>query len=89
MTRRDLFIAALERKLGTPVLWGAKGPEAHDCSGLVTVCLLEVGGPDLRAPHTSQALHDATRPLPFGELPLGGDLVFHGKSANEISHVSI
>jgi cell wall-associated NlpC family hydrolase len=33
---------------GAPYLWGHKGPDAFDCSGLVTYSLWEAGGPDWR-----------------------------------------
>jgi cell wall-associated NlpC family hydrolase len=33
---------------GKPYVWGRKGPEEFDCSGLVTYSLWEAGGPDWR-----------------------------------------
>lgn len=89
MTARSEFTQAAESLLGMPVLWSQKGPDSYDCSGLVTACLKKVGGPDLRHTHNAQALHDVTRALHFGELPLAGDLVFYGASPKAVIHVAI
>jgi cell wall-associated NlpC family hydrolase len=80
MNARVRFLAAVKAKLDYPVVWAAKGPDAFDCSGLVTACLLEVGGRDLRHIDNAQALHDKTRELGMGptEKPLPADLVFYG-----------
>lgn len=63
-----------------PVLWNGKGPDAYDCSGLVTCSLRDVGGPDLTSLENAQALHDHTRALGAGptDTPIAGDLVFYG-----------
>lgn len=79
-SHRVLFLKAVEAKLGKPVLWGAKGDHAYDCSGSVTASLKEIGGPDLRATDNAHALHEKSRELgaPATEHPLPGDLVFYG-----------
>lgn len=89
---RIRFMSAVETQMGKPSLWAAKGPDAFDCSGLVTYCLWRIGGPDWRANHNSQALHDVTRPLSktnAKDVPLMGDLAFYGSDARSISHVTI
>jgi cell wall-associated NlpC family hydrolase len=71
--------------MGDVVLWGDL-----DCSELVARSLLDAGGPDWRATHTAQRLHDdATRDIVPGEHELPGDLVFHGRDASHVSHVGI
>lgn len=77
---RVRFLKFLETLIGRPVLWGAKGPEAFDCSGSVTFSLKAIGGPDLTATDNAHALHDKTRELGAvaTESPLPGDLVFYG-----------
>lgn len=79
-SHRVRFLKAVEALLGKPVLWGAKGPDAFDCSGSVTHSLKEIGGPDLTATDNAHALHSKTRELgaPATEHPLPGDLVFYG-----------
>ena len=34
MTQADIFSQYLHEQLGEPYIWGEKGPDAHDCSGL-------------------------------------------------------
>lgn len=98
----EAVIEAAQRRLGRPYVWRGKGEylwsphglERHaftepvfDCSGLVTDALLDVGGPDLRASHSTQTMFDA-----FPEAPdanARGVLRFYGKGPNEISHVAI
>lgn len=78
---RVRFLKAVEAKIGSPVLWAAKGPDAYDCSGLVTRCVVEAGGPDLTKLENAQGLHDhSSRELGQAptEKPLPGDLVFYG-----------
>lgn len=51
--------------------------EVFDCSGLVSVGLMAIGGPDLRATHNAAAFFLASEPLDFLEAQ-AGDLVFYG-----------
>lgn len=91
LTARQRFVELALARLGSVVLWGAKGPRAFDCSGLVTVCLHLAGGKDLTETHNSQSLADDTANLLTapGAEPLPGDLVFYGADAEHISHVAI
>lgn len=79
-SHRVLFLKAVEALIGRPVLWGAKGPTAFDCSGSVTYALKSIGGPDLTHVDNAQALHDKTRELGTAptDKPLPGDLAFYG-----------
>ena len=65
-------IAYAEAQLGKPYLWGATGPDAFDCSGLVMEAYASA---DVTIPRTSQDQW-ATLPHipPGGQRP--GDLVF-------------
>lgn len=96
-TKRLDFLARAAGLEGSPYLWAAKGRRvgwvggrevlAFDCSGLVTHCLLEVGGPDLRAFHNCQRLWDELPPV---ETPLPGDLAFYSRTPDgRISHVMV
>ena len=62
--------------------------EVFDCSGLVSVSLMGVGGPDLRATHNAAAFFAASEPVEFLEAQ-AGDLVFYGDAAAKPSHVAI
>lgn len=71
---------------GKPYVWGAKGPDTFDCSGVVTWLLHEVGGPDWRALHNAQRLWNELEPT---DRPAPGDLAFYGHGKNLISHVMV
>ena len=59
-------------KLGTPYVWGAAGPSAFDCSGLVTWAFAQIG---VSVPHSSYALASMGTPVSRDQLQ-PGDLVF-------------
>jgi cell wall-associated NlpC family hydrolase len=59
-------------KLGTPYVWGAAGPSAFDCSGLVTWAFAQMG---VSVPHSSYALAGMGTPVSRDQLQ-PGDLVF-------------
>ena len=89
MSVRNRFVIYALERLGEVVLWGDL-----DCSDLVARSLLDAGGPDWRATHTAQRLHDdETRTLINEEQPEPGDLVFHGYHATngalKVTHVGI
>ena len=59
-------------KLGSPYVWGATGPDAFDCSGLVQAAYRSAG---ISLPRTTYAQIGAGRRVSRSEL-LPGDLVF-------------
>lgn len=61
------------RQVGKPYVWGAKGPNAFDCSGLVQAAWAAVGVP-LTGGTTTQ-VHDGTA-VPGVALAQAGDLLF-------------
>ncbi|MFE7859966.1 NlpC/P60 family protein [Streptomyces sp. NPDC057403] len=69
-------------KLGSPYVWGATGPDAFDCSGLVQSAYRSAG---VSLPRTTYAQIDAGRRVSRSELR-PGDLVFFYSG---ISHVGI
>ncbi|MGW4485863.1 NlpC/P60 family protein [Amycolatopsis sp. NPDC004368] len=77
--------AALARamtQLGKPYAWGAAGPNAYDCSGLVVWAFKQVG---VALPHSSRL--QSTRGTAVAKAALQpGDLVFF---YNPVSHVGI
>lgn len=83
---REAFVAWCRAQLGKPVLWGQL-----DCSELVARGILAVGGPDMRATHTAQRMHDETPDLVTSQspAPLDGDLMFYGLDAAHVVHVAI
>lgn len=69
-------------QLGKPYRYGAAGPGAFDCSGLVMYCYARVG---VRLPHSSSAQYGCGAPVSRSELS-PGDLVFF---YSPIHHVGI
>ncbi len=69
-------------KLGEPYVWGAAGPNAFDCSGLIVWAYKQLG---IALPHSSATL--ATMGTPVSKAALQpGDLVFF---YSPVSHVGI
>ncbi|MFC8037489.1 C40 family peptidase, partial [Streptomyces griseoincarnatus] len=75
-------VAYAHQKLGSPYVWGATGPDAFDCSGLVLAAYRSAG---VSLPRTTYAQIDAGRRVTRSEL-LPGDLVFFYSG---ISHVGL
>ncbi|MFK4101436.1 NlpC/P60 family protein [Streptomyces sp. NPDC019531] len=69
-------------KLGSPYVWGATGPDAFDCSGLIQAAYRSAG---ISLPRTTYAQIDAGQRVSRSEL-LPGDLVFFYSG---ISHVGL
>jgi cell wall-associated NlpC family hydrolase len=81
-SRAQSAISYAYSKLGSPYVWGATGPDAFDCSGLVQAAYRSAG---VSLPRTTYAQIGAGRRVARSEL-LPGDLVFFYSG---ISHVGI
>ncbi len=71
-----------------PYIWGAEGPNAFDCSGLVQWSYAQAG---LRLPRTARPQYRATKKVAFSDLA-PGDLLFWANDTsdwNTIHHVAI
>jgi peptidoglycan DL-endopeptidase CwlO len=75
-------IAAAESRVGDPYVFGAAGPNAFDCSGLVQWAFAQAG---ISLPHSSGAQYSDTTHIPMSALQ-PGDLVFF---ADPSQHVAI
>lgn len=69
-------------RIGDPYVWGAAGPSAFDCSGLVVWAYAQIG---IGLPHYTGYLWNSGEHIPRSELE-PGDLVFFFA---DISHVGI
>lgn len=69
-------------KIGVPYVWGAAGPRAFDCSGLVQWAFKRVG---ISLPRTSAAQSRVGVPVAKGDLR-PGDLVFF---YSPVTHVAM
>jgi cell wall-associated NlpC family hydrolase len=75
-------VANAMSKIGAPYRWGAAGPDAFDCSGLVSWAFKNAG---ISLPRTSRAMSQVGTPVAKSDLR-PGDLVFFYKP---VSHVAI
>jgi cell wall-associated NlpC family hydrolase len=73
----DRAVAYAKTKLGLPYVWGAQGPRAYDCSGLVQDAYRHAG---ISLPRTTYELISVGRVVPRGEIR-EGDLVLSNFSA--------
>jgi len=80
--RRGSAMSIAMRKLGAPYRWGAAGPGAFDCSGLVYWSYRQIG---MTLPRSSSAQSRVGTPVSKGALQ-PGDLVFFYRP---VSHVAI
>lgn len=70
--RKKILIAALSKVGKTTYVWGASGPDAYDCSGLVQYAYAAAG---LKVPHSSASDRAMCSVKPISELE-AGDMVF-------------
>jgi cell wall-associated NlpC family hydrolase len=73
--------AALTR-LGSPYSWGAGGPGAFDCSGLVMWAFQQAG---IYLPHSSQALANGGQPVSMDQMQPGDIITYY----SDASHVGM
>jgi hypothetical protein len=82
----DIVGYALTQR-GDPYVWGAEGPNAFDCSGLVEYVYKRFG---LTTPRTTADMMASDRLQPITRAQLQpGDLVFSNWSGRKSSHVGI
>jgi cell wall-associated NlpC family hydrolase len=82
------FLAAAKSRVGMPYVWGAAGPTAFDCSGLVQWALAQAG---VAMPRVAADQARTGPLLPLNELR-PGDLLFYytdPTAPGYISHVAI
>ena len=75
-------LALAKGKVGAPYVWGAAGPSAFDCSGLIVWAYKQLG---VSLPHSSATLSTMGTPVTKAALQ-PGDLVFF---YSPVSHVGI
>jgi cell wall-associated NlpC family hydrolase len=75
-------VQAAMTKIGSPYSWGATGPHAFDCSGLVNWAFKQIGKP---VPRSSQALAKSGQQVALPDLQPGDIVTFY----SDASHVGI
>ncbi len=74
-----------ESLIGAPYRYGGAGPDAYDCSGLVSYSFRQIG---VVVPRTAAQQFAAATPVARRDLQ-PGDLVFFRLAGREVSHVGI
>lgn len=87
-TKADKVVAFALAQVGKPYKFAATGPDAYDCSGLVTAAFKQVG---IKLPAYSVAQSMYGTAVEIGAEPLrAGDLVFlYDRATGVIDHVGI
>ncbi|WP_374983466.1 NlpC/P60 family protein [Streptomyces fradiae] len=80
-SRAAAAVRAARSALGRPYVWGANGPDAFDCSGLVQWAYARAG---VGLPRTSQAQRNAGRHVPLAQAR-PGDLVTYRSDASHVA----
>ena len=78
-------LQAAESRIGAPYRYGGAGPDAFDCSGLVTFAYRQLG---IAVPRTAAQQFAAATPVSRRDLQ-PGDLVFFRLDGRDVSHVGI
>lgn len=86
-TDRERLLTRAFGLRGQPYVWGAKGPDAYDCSGF-TKAAYGAGGVKLPDGSFNQA--EGERPLEALDALTAGDLIFYRWSGSDhVSHVTL
>jgi cell wall-associated NlpC family hydrolase len=80
--RAAAAVAAAQSAVGKPYVWGANGPGAFDCSGLMQWSYAQAG---VSLPRTSQAQRHAGRQVPLSQAQPGDLVTYRG----DASHVGM
>ena len=83
--KADTALQTALSQRGKPYVWGASGPSAYDCSGLM-IYAYDKAGIDL--PRSARAQYGVGSPVAKGAWQ-PGDLLFFGDSASSIHHVAM
>jgi cell wall-associated NlpC family hydrolase len=82
----DRLLQVALAQVGKPYVWGAKGPNSFDCSGLCTWSYAQIG---IGIPHGSRTQYSQMQPVAASSLR-SGDLVFFSiAGTNRIDHVGL
>jgi cell wall-associated NlpC family hydrolase len=84
-TLNQKVVTVANRQLGDPYVWGATGPDAFDCSGLV---MFSYGRGGYTTPRVSEDQARAARLIPAARA-VPGDLVFYHDRLGDVYHVGI
>jgi cell wall-associated NlpC family hydrolase len=87
-------VAAAEKWLGTPYVWGGgsfDGPTGggFDCSGLVLYSVYQASGGQVRLPHSSQIQATMGQAVPLADIMPGDVIAFALNGGTDFDHIVI
>lgn len=84
--RRSAIVAAARRYLGRPYRWGATGPDAFDCSGLVYRALNDAGVTHRRLTSLGYRTWSRARDIPRSQASAGDLVCYSGHIGIAVSN---
>jgi len=87
-TVQEKAYSAAKGKIGKPYVWGGKGPNSFDCSGLVYWSFKQ-GGKKWSYQSTNGMRKNLTKDITVNQRKVGDLIFFKRKGTNDWSHVGI
>ena len=84
---REKFVDEVKTHVGAPYEYGAVGPDAFDCSGLIYYCARE--SIKIQLPRTAKAIYNYVRIIPDEKREIGDLMFFKTTSSGTISHIGV
>lgn len=85
----DTWLNELSSKLGSEYVWGSKGPDTFDCSGLIYSTLVELGAPS-DTPMGSWHQQNWMTEIPVEQaIKTEGALLYYPKTKDRVAHIAV
>ena len=86
-TLREAFVEEIKTHVGAPYEYGAIGPDAFDCSGLIYYSASK--SIKVQLPRTAKAIYNYARIIPDENREIGDLMFFKTTGSSTISHIGV
>ena len=86
-TLREAFVEEIKTHIGAPYEYGAVGPDAFDCSGLIYYSASK--SIKVQLPRTAKAIYNYARIIPDENREIGDLMFFKTTGSSTISHIGV
>ncbi len=86
-TLREAFVEEIKTHIGAPYEYGAVGPDAFDCSGLIYYSASK--SIKVQLPRTAKAIYNYARIIPDENCEIGDLMFFKTTGSSTISHIGV
>ena len=86
-TLREAFVEEIKTHVGAPYEYGAVGPDAFDCSGLIYYSASK--SIKVQLPRTAKAIYNYARIIPDENREIGDLMFFKTTGSSTISHIGV